>query len=308
MKLQHKMAKQKKALGRGLSAILSNPKSDITQNTTKSINSTPFGTVGQIKLNTIQVNPFQPRTQFNNKALKELALSIKELGVIQPITVRKLGYDKFQLISGERRFRASKLVGLETIPAFIRVANDQEMLEMALVENIQRKNLDALEIALSYQLLINECQLTQEKLSQRVGKKRSTVSNYLRLLRLNPIIQAGIQDQIIGIGHAKTLLNIEDEKKQLELYKNIITNSLSVRQTESLSKKLKSLDIRQTNKSLTSYKIPLPYSIQKLSNKFERKTNCKSEIYMQKSGNGKLIISFKNEEQLKHLIECLLSE
>ena len=291
-----------------MSAILSNPKSDITQNTTKSINSTPFGTVGQIKLNTIQVNPFQPRTQFNNKALKELALSIKELGVIQPITVRKLGYDKFQLISGERRFRASKLAGLETIPAFIRVANDQEMLEMALVENIQRKNLDALEIALSYQLLINECQLTQEKLSQRVGKKRSTVSNYLRLLRLNPIIQAGIQDQIIGIGHAKTLLNIEDEKKQLELYKNIITNSLSVRQTESLSKKLKSLDIRQTNKSLTSYKIPLPYSIQKLSNKFERKTNCKSEINMQKSGNGKLIFSFKNEEQLKHLIECLLSE
>lgn len=308
MKLQHKMAKQKKALGRGLSAILSNPKSDITQNTTKSINSTPFGTVGQIKLNTIQVNPFQPRTQFDNKALKELALSIKELGVIQPITVRKLGYDKFQLISGERRFRASKLAGLETIPAFIRVANDQEMLEMALVENIQRKNLDALEIALSYQLLINECQLTQEKLSQRVGKKRSTVTNYLRLLRLNPIIQAGIQDQIIGIGHAKTLLNIEDEKQQLELYKNIITNSLSVRQTESLSKKLKSLDIRQINKSLTSYKIPLPYSIQKLSNKFERKTNCKSEINMQKSGNGKLIISFKNEEQLKHLIECLLSE
>ena len=161
-------------------------------------------------------------------------MSIKELGVIQPITVRKLGYDKYQSISGERRFRASKLAGLNTIPAYIRVANDQEMLEMALVENIQRKNLDALEIALSYQLLIDECQLTQEKLSQRVGKKRSTVTNYLRLLRLNPIIQAGIQDEMIGIGHAKTLLNIEDENQQLELYKNIITNSLSVRQTESI--------------------------------------------------------------------------
>ena len=202
------MAKQKKALGRGLSAILSNPKTDITQTATKNLTTTPLGAVGKIKLNTIQVNPFQPRTHFNKEALKELALSIKELGVIQPITVRKLGYDKYQLISGERRFRASKLAGLNAIPAYIRVANDQEMLEMALVENIQRKNLDALEIALSYQLLIDECQLTQEKLSQRVGKKRSTVTNYLRLLKLNPIIQAGIQDDIIGIGHAKTLLNL----------------------------------------------------------------------------------------------------
>ena len=253
------MAKQKKALGRGLSAILSNPKTDITQTATKNSTATPLGSVGKIKLNTIQVNPFQPRTHFNKEALKELALSIKELGVIQPITVRKLGYDKYQLISGERRFRASKLAGLNTIPAYIRVANDQEMLEMALVENIQRKNLDALEIALSYQLLIDECQLTQEKLSQRVGKKRSTVTNYLRLLRLNPIIQAGIQDEMIGIGHAKTLLNIEDENQQLELYKNIITNSLSVRQTESIAKKLKSSDNGQINKSNTPHKNLHPF-------------------------------------------------
>ena len=235
-------------------------------------------------------------------------MSIKELGVIQPITVRKLGYDKYQLISGERRFRASKLAGLNTIPAYIRVANDQEMLEMALVENIQRKNLDALEIALSYQLLIDECQLTQEKLSQRVGKKRSTVTNYLRLLRLNPIIQAGIQDEMIGIGHAKTLLNIEDENQQLELYKNIITNSLSVRQTESIAKKLKSSDNGQINKSNSPHKTPPPFSIQKLSNEFERITSCKTEINMQKNGKGKLIVSFKNEEQLQHLIECLQSE
>ena len=302
------MAKQKKALGRGLSAILSNPKTDITQNTTKNLTPTPLGSVGKIKLNTIQVNPFQPRTHFNNEELKELALSIKELGVIQPITVRKLGYDKHQLISGERRLRASKLAGLNTIPAYIRVANDQEMLEMALVENIQRKNLDALEIALSYQLLMDECQLTQEKLSQRVGKKRSTVTNYLRLLRLNPIIQAGIQDEMIGIGHAKTLLNIEDENHQLELYKNIITNSLSVRQTESIAKKLKSSDDGQINKSISSNKSPIPFSIQKLSNEFERITNCKTEINMHKSGKGKLIVSFKNEEQLQHLIECLQSE
>ena len=302
------MAKQKKALGRGLSAILSNPKTDITQNTTKNLTPTPLGSVGKIKLNTIQVNPFQPRTHFNKEELKELALSIKELGVIQPITVRKLGYDKHQLISGERRLRASKLAGLNTIPAYIRVANDQEMLEMALVENIQRKNLDALEIALSYQLLMDECQLTQEKLSQRVGKKRSTVTNYLRLLRLNPIIQAGIQDEMIGIGHAKTLLNIEDENQQLELYKNIITNSLSVRQTESIAKKLKSSDNGQINKSISSNKSPIPFSIQKLSNEFERITNCKTEINMHKSGKGKLIVSFKNEEQLQHLIECIQSE
>ena len=302
------MAKQKKALGRGLSAILSNPKTDITQTATKNITATKLGTVGKIKLNTIQVNPFQPRTHFNKEALKELALSIKELGVIQPITVRKLGYDKYQLISGERRFRASKLAGLNTIPAYIRVANDQEMLEMALVENIQRKNLDALEIALSYQLLIDECQLTQEKLSQRVGKKRSTVTNYLRLLRLNPIIQAGIQDQMIGIGHAKTLLNIEVEKLQLELYKNIITNNLSVRQTESMAKKLKSSDTEQINKSKSSHKTPPPFSIQQLSYEFERKTNCKTEINMQKNGKGKLIVSFKNEEQLQHLIKCIQSE
>ena len=302
------MAKQKKALGRGLSAILSNPKTDITQTATKNITATTLGAVGKIKLNTIQVNPFQPRTHFNKEALKELALSIKELGVIQPITVRKLGYDKYQLISGERRFRASKLAGLNTIPAYIRVANDQEMLEMALVENIQRKNLDALEIALSYQLLIDECQLTQEKLSQRVGKKRSTVTNYLRLLRLNPIIQAGIQDEMIGIGHAKTLLNIEDENQQLDLYKNILTNSLSVRQTESIAKKLKSSDDEQINKSNLTDKTPPPFSIQQLSNEFERITSCKTEIYMQKNGKGKLIVSFKNEEQLQHLIECLISE
>tara|TARA_B100000242_G_C43032382_1_gene481088 strand:+ start:497 stop:1405 length:909 start_codon:yes stop_codon:yes gene_type:complete len=302
------MSKEKKALGRGLSAILSNPKTDITQTATKNLTATPLGSVGKINLNTIQVNPFQPRTHFNKEALKELALSIKELGVIQPITVRKLGYDKYQLISGERRFRASKLAGLNTIPAYIRVANDQEMLEMALVENIQRKNLDALEIALSYQLLIDECQLTQEKLSQRVGKKRSTVSNYLRLLRLNPIIQAGIQDEMIGIGHAKTLLNIEDENQQLQLYKNIITNSLSVRQTETIAKKLKSSDDGQINKSNSLHKTPPPFSIQHLSKEFERITNCKTEINMQKNGKGKLIVSFKNEQQLQHLIECLQSE
>ena len=302
------MVKQKKALGRGLSAILSNPNTDITQAKNSIESSMPLGYTGDLLIDTIEANPFQPRTHFNQEALEELALSIKELGVIQPVTVRKLGYDKYQLISGERRFKASQLAGLTKIPAYIRVANDQEMLEMALVENIQRQNLDAIEIALSYQLLINECQLTQEKLSERVGKKRSTVTNYLRLLRLNPIIQAGIRDQMIGIGHARALVNIEDEKLQLNLYKNIITEGLSVRQTEEISQNLKTNKPEKEANTSKTQKTPLPFSLQQFSQEFERKTNCNAQIKLQKNGKGKLIISFKDEKQLEHIIQCLQSE
>lgn len=301
------MAKQKKALGRGLSAILSNPSTDITQTKNKSESITPLGSIGEILINTIEVNPFQPRTHFDQTALEELALSIKELGVIQPITVRKLGYDKYQLISGERRFRASQLAGLTKIPAYIRVANDQEMLEMALVENIQRQNLDAIEVALSYQLLIDECKLTQEQLSERVGKKRSTVSNYLRLLRLNPIIQAGIRDRMIGMGHARALVNIENEDAQLELYKAILTEGLSVRQTELFAQGVKKNTSIKSSSSKKA-KAPLPFSIQQLSQEFEKKINCNTEVKLQKSGKGKLIISFKNEEELERIIQCFQND
>lgn len=297
------MAKQKKALGRGLSAILSNPSTDITQSQSNIEIQTPLGAIGELLINTIEVNPFQPRTHFNETALNELADSIKELGVIQPITVRKLGYDKYQLISGERRFRASQLAGLKKIPAYIRVANDKEMLEMALVENIQREDLDAIEIALSYKLLQVECNLTQEKLSERVGKKRSTVSNYLRLLSLNPIVQAGIRDRMISMGHARTLVNISDEEAQLDLYKAILTNNLSVRQTEELAQGVKINLTNSTSKPITK-KAPLPFSIQQLTKKFEEKLNSKTEVKLQKSGKGKLIISFKNEEELEHIIQC----
>ena len=297
------MAKQKKALGRGLSAILSNPNTDITQSQSNIEIQTPLGAIGELLINTIEVNPFQPRTHFNETALNELADSIKELGVIQPITVRKLGYDKYQLISGERRFRASQLAGLKKIPAYIRVANDKEMLEMALVENIQREDLDAIEIALSYKLLQVECNLTQEKLSERVGKKRSTVSNYLRLLSLNPIVQAGIRDRMISMGHARTLVNISDEEAQLDLYKAILTNNLSVRQTEELAQGVKINITNSTSKPVTK-KAPLPFSIQQLTKKFEEKLNSKTEVKLQKSGKGKLIISFKNEEELEHIIQC----
>jgi len=295
------MAKQKKALGRGLSAILSNPSTDITQSEDDHETSTPLGAIGELLIDTIEVNPFQPRTHFNQEALQELSLSIKELGVIQPVTVRKLGYDKYQLISGERRFRASQLAGLTKIPAYIRVANDQEMLEMALIENIQRENLDAIEIALSYQLLMDECQLTQEKLAERVGKKRSTVTNYLRLLKLNPIIQAGIRDQMIGVGHARALINIEDDGEQLNLYKRIIVEALSVRQTEQRAQNLKLAIPKKNSPPQTK---PLPFSIQQISKEFERKTNCSTEIKLKKNGKGKLIISFEDQDQLEHIMQC----
>tara|TARA_B110000444_G_C18847150_1_gene602803 strand:+ start:280 stop:1185 length:906 start_codon:yes stop_codon:yes gene_type:complete len=301
------MGNQKKALGRGLSAILSNPRTDITQSVSTNNKPVSLGNTGLLLINTIDLNPFQPRTHFNNEALIELSKSISELGVIQPITVRKLGYDKYQLISGERRFRASKLAGLKDIPAYIRVANDQEMLEMALVENIQRQNLDAIEIALSYKLLIDECQLTQESLGERVGKKRSTITNYLRLLRLSPIIQAGIRDNIIGMGHARTLVNIEKEDDQLNLYKHIVKEGLSVRSSEKLVQELKSNSTKSTSKNV-KISSTVPFSIQKIAQDIGEKIKSNTEIKIQKSGKGKIIISFKNENQLERIIQCFKSE
>ena len=211
-------ATKKQVLGRGLSALLKDNSIDET-NTNLVV-----GSIVEIELENIEVNPYQPRTYFDEESLRELASSIKELGVIQPITVRKID-DKFQLVSGERRFRASKLIGNKSIPAYIRTANDQEMLEMALVENIQRKNLDPIEVALSYQRLIDEIQLTQEELSVRVGKKRSTVTNYLRLLKLDPILQTGIRDGFISMGHGRALINIKSASDQLGIYEKILLDN-----------------------------------------------------------------------------------
>ena len=202
-------ATKKQALGRGLSALLKDPDNDIKTATDKGADKV-VGNIVELDLNAVEVNPFQPRSSFNEDALKELASSIRELGVIQPITVRKISFGKYQLVSGERRFRASKIVGLETIPAYIRIANDQESLEMALVENIQREDLDPIEIALSYQRLIEEINLTQEQMSDRVGKNRSTIANYLRLLKLDPIIQTGMRDGFLSMGHGRALINIEN--------------------------------------------------------------------------------------------------
>src|SRR5699024_245189 len=206
-------ATKKQALGRGLSALLKDPEHDIKSAKDENADKV-VGSIVELEIETIDVNPHQPRTSFNEAALKELAASIKELGVIQPITVRKVDFNTYQLVSGERRYRASKLVGLKAIPAYIRIANDQESLEMALVENIQRQDLDPIEIALSYQRLLDEIDLTQEKLSERVGKNRSTISNYLRLLKLDPIVQTGMRDGFLSMGHGRAIINIPDSEAQ----------------------------------------------------------------------------------------------
>ena len=233
------MAKKnkKQALGRGLSALLDDPQNEI--NSLNEITADKVtGNIIDLDLKQIEINPFQPRTNFNEESVLELAESIKTLGIIQPITVRKLDNNKYQLVSGERRLRAARSIKLKTIPTYVRIANDQEILEMALVENIQRRDLDPIEIALSYNRLVEEINLTQNQLSQRVGKKRSTVANYMRLLKLDPIIQSGIRDGFLSMGHGRALINIELQEEQLKIYEKIISKGLSVRNTEELVKKL----------------------------------------------------------------------
>lgn len=228
-------AVKKQAMGRGLSALLKDPQNDITSVKDKNADKV-VGNIIELDLDFIEINPFQPRTNFNEESLQELATSIRELGLIQPITVRKIDFNKYQLISGERRLRATKIIGLKTIPAYIRLADDKESLTMALVENIQRHDLDPIEIALSYQRLMDEIQLTQEQVSDRVGKKRSTVANYMRLLKLDPIIQTGIRDGFISMGHGRAIINIENQDVQTDIYQKIVSENLSVRETEVIVK------------------------------------------------------------------------
>ncbi|MCL4117356.1 UNVERIFIED_CONTAM: hypothetical protein GTU68_056800 [Idotea baltica] len=244
------------------------------------------------------MNPFQPRTNFNEESLRELASSITELGVIQPITVRKLQFNKYQLVSGERRFRASKLIGLETIPAYIRIANDQESLEMALVENIQRQDLDPIEIALSYQRLIDEISLTQEQMSERVGKKRSTIANYLRLLKLDPIIQTGIRDGFISMGHGRAIINIDDQSIQLDIYEKILSNKLSVRDTELLVRNYNSTKIIGTSKKA---KGELPKFVKKGIKDFSEYFGHKIDVKVSSNGKGKITIPFHSEEDFNRI-------
>ena len=283
------------ALGRGLSALLENADTDITSRKTSDLN--VAGSVSNILLSQIETNPFQPRTEFEKKALVDLANSIREQGIIQPVTVRKLGYDKYQIISGERRFRASQMAGLTQIPVYIRIANDQAMLEMALVENIQRENLNAIDIAISYARLIDECSLTQEELSKRVGKERSTVSNFIRLLKLPAEIQKALRENKITMGHARALLSLETDEKRVRLFHDILKNELSVRRVEELTQSKKS------KKRIS--KGALSFEQQKFVVTMKEMFLANVELTKDIKGKGRIIIPFDSENELNRIIEIL---
>ena len=288
--------KNRRSLGRGLDSILQSPETDITSRDISG--DFVAGAVAEIDINLIETNPFQPRTEFDETALRELAQSIKEQGVIQPVTVRKLGYNKYQLISGERRLRASKMAGLTKIPAFIRVANDEQMLELALIENIHRENLNAIEVAISYQRLIDECSLTQEEVSEKVGKSRSAVANFLRLLKLPPEVQLAIRDGHISMGHARALININNKEEQLKLLQQIIMDEMTVRQTEEMADKAKGKadkERKQTNFIPEHFKSKIKTLSQTLNTKVKVKRDIK--------GHGSVVIDFKDEAEFDRIME-----
>ena len=291
---------KKPALGRGLSALLQDPDNDIKSAEDKNADQV-VGNVIELAIDQIEVNPFQPRTQFNEESLKELAGSIQELGIIQPITVRKIGFNEFQLVSGERRFRAAKMIGLATVPAYVRIANDHESLEMALVENIQRQDLDPIEIGLSYQRLIDEISLTQEQLSQRVGKKRSTIANYMRLLKLDPIVQTGMRDGFLSMGHGRALINVENREDQLDLYQKVIKGDLSVRKTEALVKGLKK---PPTEKEV----VHTPPYLEEGKADFGQFFGVDVNISFNKDGKGIIHIPFESQQEFSRMKKRLKSE
>ncbi len=298
---------KKSALGRGLSAILQSPETDITS---KDISGEfVAGAIAEIEIDKIETNPFQPRSEFEEASLNELAESIRQQGIIQPITVRKMGYDKYQLITGERRVRAAKIAGLDRIPAFIRIANDEEMLEMALVENIHRNDLNPLEIAMSYQRLIDEVGVTVNEVANKVGQNRSTVVNYTRLLKLPPEVQVAIRDRQISMGHARAIINIDDIEDQLIILKEIIEKELSVRQVEQWVRDLKKAQNSQENqeeKSKTE-KITLPDSYLSFQDNLAQKLGTEVQISCNAKGKGQIVIRFKNEEEFQK-IQALLQE
>jgi len=293
-------AYKKQSLGRGLSALLENQENDI--NSAQDSNADKLiGNIIELPIDQIKINPFQPRTNFEKDKISELANSIEQLGIIQPITVRKTGFKSYQIISGERRFRAISFLKIKSIPAYIRIANDQQSLEMALVENIQRENLDPIEIALCYQRLIDEIMLTQDQMSVRVGKKRSTISNYLRLLKLDPIIQTGIRDGFISMGHGRTLVSIEEKEKQLKYYKKILSESLSVRQTEKLI----------SNNESSSKKIKKLINTDFFENDIKRMTQKLKmgvKVSLKTKNKGSVLISFNNIEEYNKIIKKLTSD
>jgi ParB family chromosome partitioning protein len=296
------MAEKKRALGKGLSALLKNPETDITSLESNKDLIKVAGSISEININQIEVNPFQPRIDFDQDSLQELAASISQLGIIQPITVRKMGYDKYQLISGERRFRACQIAQFESIPAFVRIANDQEMLEMALVENIQREQLNPVEVALSYQRLLDECKLTQDKMSERVGKKRSTITNYLRLLKLPPEILASLKNKEISMGHARALINVSNHETQINIFRDALENGFSVREIEQIVKEFGSIGYKKVSPKTRKGTIP-SFEHQKISNDLKKVTGKSVNLKVSKSGKGKLEISFSNEDELSEIIK-----
>lgn len=295
--------KKRSALGKGLGALLDNASTDITTTQTGAVPAT--GGVALLPIEAIEANPFNPRTNFEKEALQELSDSIAVHGIIQPLTVRKLGRDKYQLISGERRFRASQMAGLKEVPAYVRVANDQTMLEMALVENIQREDLNAIEVALSYQRLIDECDLTQDQLSQKISKSRSSITNHLRLLKLPAEIQLGVRDNLISMGHARALVSAGEEERQLELYRQVIDFQLSVREIEEM---IRSGEKREPAETTTVKKTGAP-DISAIQEVFRHhlsdKISSKVEIKKSPQGSGKIIINFSSEVDLNRIIELM---
>jgi ParB family chromosome partitioning protein len=294
---------KKPALGRGLSALLSDSQTDVM---TREHAPKLAGSISTILLSQIEANPFQPRTEFEKQALNELADSIRLHGIIQPITVRKTGLDKYQIISGERRVRASIIAGLKEVPAYIRVAKDQDMLEMAIIENVQRENLNPMEVALSYKRLIDECSLKQEELGERVGKDRTTVNNYIRLLKLPPEIQAGLRDGKLSMGHARALLAITDPNEQLRLYEDLLRENMSVRAIESLVKQVNESEPKKQQEPAQAKPDP------ELAKRIEDIQNYLSSIYQlpvfvkpRSSGKGEITIRFNTESEFERLMKML---
>ena len=286
------MTKYKSALGRGLDSLIS--MDDIQTNGSSAIN--------EIEISQISPNPEQPRTNFDGDSLEELAMSIRELGIIQPLTLRSVGVDSYQIISGERRYRAARLAGLDSVPAYVRTANDSEITEMALIENIQREDLNAIEIALTFRKLIDQYKLTQERLSERIGKKRATIANFLRLLKLPAEVQIGLRDRKVDMGHARALLSLDKAPLQLKLYNEIIKKGLSVRQVEAMAKQLQEREAAAEGEAqvLERQKSNRDYDILKKHLNSSFKTPVKLSV--DASGKGKITFSFKNDEELENLI------
>lgn len=305
-------AVKRNALGKGLGALLSD-KDQTNANTENQVINTPasspaVNTIAAIPVDQIEANPYQPRDQFEEEALNELAESIKVQGIIQPLTVRRLSAKSYQLISGERRLRASKLAGLTEVPAYIRTANDQEMIEMALIENIQRENLNAMEVAFSFQRMLDECNLKQEELSGRVGKNRTTVTNYLRLLKLPPMIQAAIRDQQISMGHARAMVSMENVDQQLYVFKEILTKDLSVRKVEELVRAMSTpkKEGKEKEKNANGGKyLTNNFEYQKIQDDLSSKFGNKVLIKVDDKGKGAINIPFLSTDDLNRILEML---